>query len=214
MGPMSGEQAPEDSCGPTIPLPGTDAERLAQQEYGTAERAERFYRDQLLDVLTPRMQDFIAAQTEMTLATAGADGRPDASVRFGDPGFVVVLDDRTLCWAELRGNGVLTSIGNLGKNPYAHLMFLDRDERIGLHLRGEAAVVPTEEMLRRHPHLPAPGRRKPECWVVLRLETSYIHCRKHFPRTDGQEVAWGTDSIRSKGGDYFGAKSTPSPWAP
>ena len=47
----------------------------------------------------------------------------------------------------------------------------------------------------------------------MRLETSYIHCRKHFPRTDAP-VDWGTDDVRAKGGDYFGAKNTPSPWAP
>ena len=55
--------------------------------------------------------------------------------------------------------------------------------------------------------------RAPERWVVLRLATSYIHCRKHFPQPDGP-VDWGTDDVRAKGGDYFGAKNTPSAWAP
>ena len=43
---------------------------------------------------------------------------------------------------------------------------------------------------------------------MLHLSTTYIHCRKHFPKTDGA-VEWGTDDPRAKGGDYFGAKDTP-----
>jgi hypothetical protein len=94
-------------------------------------------------------------------------------------------------------------------------MFLDAAERIGLHLRGESSIVDAAVMALEHPeiaHRPANGR-PPDRWVVLRLDTSYIHCRKHFPRTDAP-VDWGTDDVRAKGGDYFAAKDTPSPWAP
>lgn len=195
--------------------PGSEGEHLLQDQYGTRERADRFYRDQMLDVLTPRMAEFVRRQSEMVVASADPEGRPDASVRFGEPGrFVTVLDERTVCWPELRGNGVLTTLGNLVKNPWAHLMFLDHEERIGLHLRGTATIVEAHEMLARHPWVPQPSGRSPERWVVLALETSYIHCRKHFPRTDGQPVEWGTDSLKAKGGDYFAAKDTPSPWSP
>lgn len=197
------------------PNPGSPGEHLLQDQYGTRERADRFYRDQMLDVLTPRMIEFLARQTQMIVATADSDGRPDASVRFGEPGFVMVIDERTLCWPELRGNGVMTTLGNLVKNPSAHLMFLDESERIGLHVRGDASIVNADLMADAHPQLVAPlsfGRR-PERWVILRLASSYIHCRKHFPRTDAP-VEWGTDDIRAKGGDYFGARDTPSPWAP
>ncbi|MCW2597579.1 MAG: hypothetical protein JWP39_3467 [Jatrophihabitans sp.] len=197
------------------PQPGSDGEHLLQDQYGTRDRAERFYQDQMLDTLTPRMVEFLGRQTQVVVATADPDGRPDASVRFGEPGFVSALNERTVCWPELRGNGVMTTLGNLVKNPWAHLMFLDQDDRIGLHLRGEATILEAEDMLDAHPEVaarPQPGRA-PERWVVLRLESSYIHCRKHFPRTDAP-VDWGTDDVRAKGGDYFGAKATPSPWAP
>jgi uncharacterized protein len=197
------------------PQPGSPGERLLQAQFGTEQRAEQFYRDQMLDVLTPRMIEFLGRQTQMIVATADADGHPDASVRFGEPGFVAVLDDRTLAWPELRGNGVLTTLGNLVKNPRAHLMFLDAEERIGLHLRGHTDIVEADVMAEEHPHVanrPTTGR-PPERWVVLRLATSYVHCRKHFPRADAP-IDWGTDDVRAKGGDYFGARDTPSPWAP
>jgi predicted pyridoxine 5'-phosphate oxidase superfamily flavin-nucleotide-binding protein len=196
-------------------FPQSGGEFLAQELFGSRERAERFYRDQMLDVLTPQMEQFISEQTEMVVASVDTEGHPDASIRFGDPGFVVVLDERTLAWPELRGNGVLTTVGNLLKNPSAHLMFLDHSVRIGLHLRGTTRVLGLEDAASDYPDLAAvefPGRA-PERWVVLELSTSYIHCRKHFPSKDGA-VEWGTDDARAKGGDYFGAKDTPSPWAP
>lgn len=196
------------------PTPGSDGEHLLQDLYGTRDRADRFYREQMLDTLTPRMVEFLRRQSQMIVATVDTDGRPDASVRFGEPGFVAPLDERTLCWPELRGNGVLTTLGNIAKNPATHLMFLDNGERIGLHLRGDAKIVEADDMLEEHlplAHSPSAGRA-PERYVVLALETSYIHCRKHFPKKSGT-VQWGTDDVRAKGGDYFGAKGTPSPWS-
>jgi uncharacterized protein len=200
---------------PSVAFPGSDAEYLAQELYGTRERADRFYRDQLLDVLTPQMTRFIAEQTEMVVSSVDPEGRPDTSVRFGEPGFVSVVDDRTLAWPELRGNGVMTTLGNLLKNPAAHLMFLDRTARIGLHLRGQTRILEADEMADEHPRIVAGAEyaRAPELWVLLHLATAYVHCRKHFPRTDGQ-VDWGTDDARAKGNDYFGAKDTRSPWSP
>jgi len=199
----------------TVPAPGSAGEHLLQARYGSRPRAERFYRDQMLDRLTPQMVEFLGRQTQMVVATADAAGHADASVRFGQPGFLAVLTERQLAWPELRGNGVMTTLGNLVVNPWAHLMFLDEDERIGLHLRGPARIVEAGSMAREHPEVtsrPMPGRA-PDRWVVLDLESSYIHCRKHFPRTDAP-IDWGTDDARAKGGDYFGAKDVPSPWAP
>jgi predicted pyridoxine 5'-phosphate oxidase superfamily flavin-nucleotide-binding protein len=77
------------------PAPGSGGEHLLQDLYGTRERADAFYRDQLLDTLTPRMVEFLGRQTQMILATADADGRPDASVRFGEAGFVSAIWSRT-----------------------------------------------------------------------------------------------------------------------
>lgn len=197
------------------PQPGSAGEHLLQDMYGTQDRAEKFYQEQLLDTLTPRMIEFLGRQTQMIIATADSDGHPDASVRFGEAGFVAALDDQAVTWPELRGNGVMTSLGNLVKNPWTHLMFLDAEERIGLHLRGQSTIVDVPVMAAEHPDIanrPSTGR-PPERWVIMRLESSYIHCRKHFPRTDAP-VDWGTDDVRAKGGDYFRASDTPSRWAP
>jgi predicted pyridoxine 5'-phosphate oxidase superfamily flavin-nucleotide-binding protein len=200
---------------PRPQFPGTPGEWYLQELYGTTDRADTFYRQQVIDRLTPRMVEFLARQTMMVVASVDADGAPDASVRFGEAGFVTALDEYTLAWPELRGNGVFTTLGNLAKTPSTHLMFLDHEHRIGLHVRGEAQIVEADTMLANHPELAAAPRagRPPERWVVVRVRNSYIHCRKHFPATDGP-VDWGTDDVAAKGGDYFGAKDTRSPWDP
>jgi predicted pyridoxine 5'-phosphate oxidase superfamily flavin-nucleotide-binding protein len=194
--------------------PASEGERLLQDLYGSTQRANRFYNEQMVDVLTPRMCEFLAAQTWMVLCTADEDGMPSGSPRFGEPGFVMPIDERTVTWPELRGNGVMTSLGNLAKNPKAHLMFPDMKERIGLHLRGETTIVEHDVMCIEYPSLAASIKtpRPPERWVVLRLEVAYVHCRKHFPRNDNKPVEWGTDDVKAKGGDYFGARSSSKPW--
>ncbi len=194
--------------------PASDGERLLQDVYGSTERANRFYNEQVVDVLTDRMRAFLACQTWMILCTADEDGMPSGSPRFGEPGFVVPIDERTVSWPEMRGNGVMTSLGNLVKNPKAHLIFPDLSERIGLHLRGETTIVEHDVMCLEHPAIVASVKtpRPPERWVILKLEVGYVHCRKHFPRSDDKPVDWGTDDVKAKGGDYFGAKSLPKPW--
>jgi predicted pyridoxine 5'-phosphate oxidase superfamily flavin-nucleotide-binding protein len=194
--------------------PASDGERLLQDIYGSTERATRFYNEQMVDVLTERMRNFLACQTWMILCTADEDGMPSGSPRFGEPGFVVPIDDRTVTWPEMRGNGVMTSLGNLVKNPKAHLMFPDLTERIGLHLRGETTIVEHDVMRVEQPAIVASVKtpRQPERWVILRLEVGYVHCRKHFPRSDDKRVDWGTDDVKAKGGDYFGARDVPKPW--
>ena len=67
-----------------------------------------------------------------------------------------------------------------------------------------------------HPSLVASVKtaRPPERWVILRLEVGYVHCRKHFPRTDDQPVEWGTTRhIGSpRAGTTSAPKDLPKPW--
>ncbi|WP_199896655.1 pyridoxamine 5'-phosphate oxidase family protein [Streptomyces niger] len=181
---------------------------------GTTDRADRFYREQVLDHLNARMREFVGRQEMFFLATSDRHGECDSTFRAGPPGFVRVLDERTLIYPEYRGNGVMASLGNLSENPRLGILFVDflRD-RIGLHINGRAWVVPDEEMRVRHPDLPVdpvPGRRA-QLWVAVEVEEAYIHCAKHIPhlqKVDRQERgdrAWGTDDVKRKGGDFFGA---------
>ncbi|HZE67029.1 MAG TPA: pyridoxamine 5'-phosphate oxidase family protein [Sporichthyaceae bacterium] len=199
-------------------LPGSDGEHDAQEQWDSVDRARGFYDRQVLDHLNPAMQEFLARQQMMFVSTADARGECDSSFRAGEPGFVTVLDERTLVYPELRGNGVYASLGNIAENPHIGLLFIDFfTDLVGLHINGAAAViehealladervtVPLLEMLTRQ------GGRRPERWVSVTVHEAYIHCSKHIPllaRLDKQ-VEWGTDDMKRKGGDYFGVGAT------
>ncbi|MFZ5850454.1 MAG: pyridoxamine 5'-phosphate oxidase family protein [Actinomycetota bacterium] len=200
-------------------LPGSAGEHQLQQAYGTEARAERFYADQVLDHLNERMQAFVARMEMVFVATADAGGECDATFRAGPPGFLHVLDARTLAYPEYRGNGVMASLGNITENGHVGLLMVDffRDV-IGLHVNGTARVVSDAQMRSRFPVTAddsVPGRR-PERWVVVEVTEAYVHCSKHIPRLARipHRRHWGTDDVRRKGGDYFEAKGTARPWCP
>ena len=195
--------------------PGSAAERDLQRRHGTAERAETFYRNQVLDHLNERMAAFVGRMEMAFVATADGRGECDCSVRCGEPGFVHVLaDGRQLAYPEYRGNGVMASLGNLTENNHVGLLFVDllRD-CVGLHVNGPARIVETAELLAR-PDLPERlradcghrGGRHPERWVVVDVAEAYIHCAKHLPLVAKvpKKISWGTDNPVAKGGDYFG----------
>jgi predicted pyridoxine 5'-phosphate oxidase superfamily flavin-nucleotide-binding protein len=146
----------------------------------------------------------------MFLATSDAHGACDSTLRAGPPGFVVVLDEHRLAWPEYRGNGVMASRGNIIENPHVGLLFVDfvRDV-IGLHVNGTARLVADAELrdLPGMPDDPVPGRR-PEQWVVARVEEAYIHCAKYIPRlyAEPREEPHAIPRPQAKKSDYFAVK--------
>jgi NAD(P)H-nitrite reductase large subunit/predicted pyridoxine 5'-phosphate oxidase superfamily flavin-nucleotide-binding protein len=206
-------------------LPGSDGEHELQRKYSTALQALAFYKHQMLDHLNSAMRAFIARQEMMFVGTADRHGHAHTSFRAGPANFVKVLDERTIAYPEYRGNGVMSSLGNVAENPHVGLMFIDfTGDRIGLHVNGNARIVENEEFLQflsGHPAREAvpgdpvladlinsnPGSA--ERWVIVSVSDAFIHCSKHVPlmRKVDREIQWGTDDVRAKGGDYFGAAS-------
>ncbi|MTE20031.1 hypothetical protein F0L17_13070 [Streptomyces sp. TRM43335] len=182
-----------------------------QRRLGTTARADRFYDDQMLDHLNERMREFVGQQEMFFLATSDRHGECDNSFRAGPPGFLHVVDERTLVYPEYRGNGVHASLGNIEENPHLGILLIDFfRSRVGLHINGRAEVVEDAEIRRAVPDLPVdsvPGRRA-LVWVRVTVEEAYIHCAKHIPHLQkapkGTPRDWGTDDHRRKGGDFFG----------
>jgi uncharacterized protein len=206
---------PEDplSC-PGPELPGSAGEHLLQAAYGTASRAERFYGDQVLDHLNPRMTEFVRRMDMAFIATSDAEGECDCSLRTGPPGFIEILNERTLAYPEYRGNGVLASLGNISENARVGVLLVDFvTDLIGLHINGTASIVEDAVLRGEHPELPVDAERgrTPQRWVLVHVVEAYVHCRKHIPRMMPVERTrrWGTDDPLPKGGDYFDAKNTP-----
>ena len=91
--------------------------------------------------ITPDLAEFIAAQTSIFLATANKEGQPYIQHRGGPPGFLRVLDDKTIGFADFAGNRQYITQGNLTDNPKAHLFLIDYARRQRVKIWGEARVV-------------------------------------------------------------------------
>jgi hypothetical protein len=197
---------------------GSEVECRAQHLFGTGRRARAFYQNQMMSEMNDIMQEFVARQEMVFIATADAKGACDCSFRAGTAGFVHVLDSKTLAYPEYRGNGVMASVGNILENPQVGLMFIDFfQSTVGLHINGKASVVNKEDVAA-IPGVPRgmlegahiKGGRHPECWVIIKIEEAYIHCSKHIPllKKLDKPVHWGTDDEHDKGGDFFQVQST------
>jgi len=216
----SSSRASEDEA-----LPGSEGEHELQIKYGKSLQALAFYKHRVLDHLNSAMREFIAGQEMMFVGTADKNGNADSSFRAGHASFVKVLDERTIAYPEFRGNGVMSSMGNISENPHVGLMFIDfGKDRIGLHVNGSARIVEHDEFVRFMEDRAAadtvlgdavlanaiskdPGNL--ERWVIVSVDEAFMHCSKHIPLMQkiDHEVLWGTDDVRAKGGDYFEAES-------
>lgn len=205
----------------TAPRPGSEGEHALQERFGTFKRAAAFYDKQMLDCLNPLMKEYIARQEMAFIATSDAHGECDASFRSGPPGFIRVLDDRTLIYPEYRGNGVMASMGNMSENPHVGILFVDFFVAgVGLHVNGRAHVVEDDAVAAFEPLLKrlagvdglydvvADTKKTPERWVVVDIVEAYIHCSKHIPLL--RPLDEGGEAPAS--GDHFKAKHETRPW--
>ena len=75
--------------------------------------------------VSPDLALFIEAQTSVFLGTANTEGQPYIQHRGGPPGFLRILDDQTIGFADFRGNRQYITLGNLADNPKALLFLID-----------------------------------------------------------------------------------------
>jgi len=193
--------------------PGAAGERILQERYGTMQRAQQFYGNQVTSWLTPQMQQFIERMEMAFIATGDSTGECDCSFRAGPAGFIRVLDDQTIAYPEYRGNGVMASLGNVLQNPHIGILLVDFSlDLIGLHVNGDASIITPERMAELDLDLPeaGPSGRRPVQWVLVQVTEAYVHCSKHIPKMVPQSRVrhWGTDNPRHKGGDYFGTAAS------
>ena len=139
--------------------------------------------------ITPDLADFIAAQTSVFLGTASADGQPYIQHRGGPPGFLRVLDERTIAFADYRGNRQYISQGNLADNPQAFLFLIDYAHRQRIKIWGEARVVEDDPQLVQS-LMPEGYKARPEQAFILAVSAWDSNCPQHIPqRFEAADVA-------------------------
>jgi predicted pyridoxine 5'-phosphate oxidase superfamily flavin-nucleotide-binding protein len=143
--------------------------------------ARREERGGFASVVTPELADFIAQRDSFFLATASADGRPYVQHRGGPRGFLRVLDERTLAFADYRGNRQYITVGNLAENDRAFLFLMDYAQRRRIKLWGRARVVENDAALLARLADPSAGA-KPEHAIVFTIEAWDANCPQHIPQ--------------------------------
>jgi len=130
---------------------------------------------------------FLARSPFCLLATAAADGSCDVAPRGDDPGFAVVLDERTLALPERPGNRRLDSLANIVTNPRVGLLFLIPGTTHTLRINGSARIVAEAGYF----DAMAVYGRRPVLAVEVSVEEMYFHCAKAFVRSRlWRSAAW------------------------
>ncbi len=139
--------------------------------------------------ITPDLADFIAAQTSIFLATANRDGQPYIQHRGGPPGFLRVLDDKTIGFADFVGNRQYITQGNLADNPKAHLFLIDYAHGQRIKIWGEARVVEGDAELTAK-LMPEGYKARSEQVILFTVSAWDANCPRHIPqRFEAADVA-------------------------
>ncbi len=149
--------------------------------------------DKVIGELDDHCRDFLAKSPFMVLSTADADGVCDGSPKGGAPGFVEMLDEHRVAWADYSGNNRLDSFENVVANPSVALLCLIPGLSETLRINGTAELSTDAEL---REHFAVDGRMA-KVVVVVTVHEAYVHCAKAFRRSELWEPnSWLADDER------------------
>jgi hypothetical protein len=184
---------------PVSDIAFTPAVKAAQQHRGSREGYARMeQRRGWQNKVTADLADFIAQRDSFYLATASAEGQPYIQHRGGSKGFLKVLDEQTLAFADFVGNAQYISIGNLDENNKAFIFLMDYPNRRRIKVWGTAEVVEgDDELLDQLSDREYHG--KPERAFVFHIEAWDVNCPQHIePRWTKAEISPAIDELRAR----------------
>ena len=152
------------------------------------------------DRLGQAEMDFIAQLRSFYMATVSETGWPYVQHRGGPTGFVQVLDDQHIAFADYAGNRQLISVGNLAGNHRVAVIAVDYTHRVRLKLLGTMAVRPLADDEALASRLVAPGvQARPQRAMVVTVEGFDWNCPQHIvPRFTEDEIAKAVQPLRDR----------------
>ena len=133
------------------------------------------------DSVTEDLAAFIAGRESFYLGTANAAGQPYIQHRGGPRGFLRVIDDKTLAFADFTGNRQYITQGNLAENDKAYIFLMDYANRRRIKIWGRAKVIENDPALLKELADPA-YRADPEQAIIFTLDAWDSNCPQHIPR--------------------------------
>jgi predicted pyridoxine 5'-phosphate oxidase superfamily flavin-nucleotide-binding protein len=164
----------------------TPAVKAIQQQNGSRETYARMERRHGWQTqVTPDLAELLSGLDMFYLGTANAEGQPYIQYRGGSPGFLQVIDGRTLGFADFGGNRQYVTLGNLSENPKAFIFLMDYANSQRVKLWGTARVVENDsDLLRRLSDPDYPG--KVERAILFRIAAWDINCPQHIHKRYSQ----------------------------
>lgn len=127
------------------------------------------------------LKSFIEMQISAFLGSASKDGQPYIQHRGGPPGFLKVLDRKTIGFVDFTGNKQYITQGNLADNPRAHLFLIDYRHQRRVKIWGTARVIEDDHDLVDF-LMPQRYSGRPEQVVLFSVEAFDVNCPQHIPR--------------------------------
>ncbi len=168
----------------------TDSVRKCQEHYGTRRSYARMENAGDRYQLTANEISFIESRDSFYMATAGENGWPYVQFRGGPKGFLKVIDDTTLGYADFRGNGQYISTGNLHASNKAALILMDYPTQQRLKIWAEVTLMEAEQDAELIKHLEIPDyQARIERSVILTVRAYDWNCPQHItPRYTLEEI--------------------------
>jgi len=162
----------------------TESVKAAQSLYGSRENNRGFeLADDPRNSLSASEAEFIHARDSFYQATVGENGWPYVQHRGGAIGFIKVLDERTLGYADFRGNRQYISVGNINADERVSLIFMDYANQRRLKIWGRAKVIHEHENPNLIAQLEDPSyRARIERAVIIHVEAYEWNCPQHITR--------------------------------
>ena len=183
-----------------LDIASTPSVRAAQEANGSGKLWQRFDGDRASDLFTENEIAFIEARDSFYMASVSESGWPYVQHRGGPPGFVKVLDEKTLGFADFRGNRQYISLGNITADDRVALILVDYPNRARLKILAHMEARELDGASDLASRLALPGYRgKPERAFLLHLETFDWNCPQHItPRFTVAEIETAVSPLQTR----------------
>ena len=151
-----------------------EGSRVLQDRYDTRRLADRIESKLVDDAFDPQDREFIESCDMFFLATADAQGRPTCFYKWGDRGFVRIVDERTLAFPNYNGNGMFLSMGNVLENREVGLLFIDFERGRRVRVEGTASIDDADPLVAEYPEA--------QFVVRVRARRVYPNCPRYIHR--------------------------------
>ncbi len=167
---------------PSSDIAFTPAVKAVQTRRGSRESYARMEaKGGFRTAITADLAAFLGEARSFYLATASAEGQPYIQHRGGPPGFLRVLDERTLGFADFKGNRQYITTGNLAENERAYIFVMDYAQRRRVKLWGRARVVEDDAALLAR-LWPEGYAARSEQAILFEMEAWDTNCPQHIPQ--------------------------------